>query len=199
MPKSLHADIVAAKNEPHPDSLVVDMLILYPNPTTTLYFTSYHESISYNSQTWQPLPFAVGDWDEDDRGNLPDTQLGIKDPTHTLGRLIDSNPEFMDTPLELFKYFKDAGQAAPSTYWSIEDSTTNLEGDLVLRIGSQEPFYSSPFPRERVARNRCRHTFKGTACGYASSDTTCSQDLLGANGCVAKSNESRFGGCPASR
>lgn len=204
MPTALHADVIEAINSPHGDFTFIHMLVITLNPTTTMYFNSsetdfnYEHSSSISSPTtWKAAPFSFGDWDEDDKGNLPATALNVRDPGQSLGYLLDANPQFMDSNIETFLYVN--GQAGPSTFWSIEGASRDRQGNLSFRLGSQDPFYTTMFPRQRVSRHRCRHVYKGTACGYSGGLATCDQSLRGANGCFAHANQSRFGGCPASR
>lgn len=197
MPVDLHADVVAAKNSIHGEFVFSRMLVLTVNATTTMYLTDRERDVYHDSKTWQAFPFAIGDWEEDDRGNLPDSSLVVADPKGTLGQLLDANPEFMDANIETFLLVN--GAAGPSVFWSIEDAIRGDDGTLSFRLGSLDPFYTNKFPRQRIARNRCRHVYKGTRCGYSGAQASCDFSLRGANGCMFHENQARFGGCPGSR
>lgn len=193
MPHVLHADVIESKNTLVGADAWVWLLALEASGSTAVRLCTGNANVSYGGDTYISFPFSVGEFELNDRGELPECTITFGDPTGTLAGLVDANPEVDFSTCQLHRYVN--GQVATTYPFTVERITATREG-LAMTLGNLDPIANSMFPSQRVYRSTCRHQFLGPYCQYAGAVTTCDLTLRGPNGCIAKANQEHFGGVP---
>lgn len=169
------------------------------SPTDTTYsdyirLVRNTDSLAWKGEFWVAFPFDIDDIKES-RTEFPEINLKVSNVTRYLQPYLEEykglvgsdvviyvvHSEHLDIPqAELTENFTIISSSANSIY-----VTFKLGGNFHVNIR---------FPQDRYLKNFCRHVFKGVACGYSGTTTSCDKTLTY---CRAIGNEVRFGGFPA--
>jgi len=195
VPRTLDPDAIAAKNGITPNSAWVWLLRFEISSAEFLYLTSGDEAVSYDGKTWLPMPFSVGDFEEDERSNLTETTIEFDDPKREIARIVLRNPDLDGSEVLLYQHVN--GQATESMRFSVEDNAIST-GKIAFRLGNATAVANTAFPSRVFSRDRCNNEFGGPACGFVITDPAdfCDFTMRGANGCAAHANQGRMRACP---
>ena len=164
----------------------------------TLYLVNNSEAVTLDGQSFDPLPFSIDK--KESAGDLNNIQVTIADQTRIVQTRMQQYQGMVGSEVDLMVALVDAGTTTGNvevdlkeTYTVIGSSTNNYAS--VFDLGAVN-LLNNIVPARMQSKDRCSFRYKSTECGYTGGMTSCDFTLDGANGCVAHSNEERFGGYP---
>lgn len=209
MTRTLSDTLRSVKNRLEVDDPIVILLTIdlldkqdRTKVAATLRLARYTQAYTYDGNTYQPFPFAIGDIEEDTEGNLHTLELSVTD----LSNIIKGYMEF---------YEFDGAEVTISAVWSGDLLVGGVETDRlfftekfdirgwrgtwrhITFVLGFENHLKQPYPVRRAIRHRCSFVYKGLECAYSGDLPTCDFSLSGGNGCEAHANQLRFGGFPS--
>tara|TARA_R110000744_G_scaffold81833_14_gene160699 strand:+ start:1627 stop:2262 length:636 start_codon:yes stop_codon:yes gene_type:complete len=157
-------------------------------------------ALTIDGDLYDAFPFSIDV--KEKSGELPSVSVSLVDVTRQVQYLLQLYEGGLGFPVTML--------IVPVDDDSIDQS---LEPDLVeyftvLSTSSDSSSYTTSWtlgaenpvnivvPRRSQFRDRCSFEFLSTQCGYTGLDQTCTRALNGANGCVEKGNQDRYGGFP---
>lgn len=161
------------------------------------------QPVTFLGETWQPFPFDEPTIRQDVSGELLSTRLSFADPTGYIVDVIRKNNALADRRVTLFKV-STALLATPTdgmsrrnylTYVFTVVSCTTARTGATVELGSTSAVRLA-VPQLLAGRNTCRWAYRGAECGYTGPLPTCDRTWDSSNGCLAHSNQARFGGFP---
>ena len=205
MPLTFSAAAIAKKNaQSDSGAWIIFLSIEYPGESA-IRICSNNENTVWDSQTWYPVPFRLGDLEESKEGSIPSTNLVISDPTKIILPYLDeySGGQGASVYWYLCHSSNLASGAEYELVFSITQTTVDSNRNITFSLGA-ENFYRMRFPKNRYFKNHCQwETFKGTGClsavtGSPSAEytaaTTCDRTFTQ---CRTYGNQARFQGAPA--
>jgi phage-related protein len=168
------------------------------NDIETLRFARSTESVTHDSQEYQPFPFAIGEQDESLSGELHTLEIGIIDLSGAVREYVRKY-DLDGSPTRLILVRRDDGGGDAWTEVLREDFEVHgYSGTfeaITLSLATRN-WLQHQAPSRRLNRSRCSFRFKDDGCGYVGIEEYCDYTFSGAYGCRAKENEDRFGGFP---
>jgi len=195
--KSLHANLVVAKNDLDSASAWLVLLDVVVNSSTTLYLTPNPASVSFDSQTYSPFALALAPVSSDSRGGLPDVEVTVQNVTQAISGYVEAN-DMRGQRVRLRVVHSDNLADPTRTAFDESYEITEIfvtEQAVSFRLGHLR-LLEQRFPARRFLRDNCQWVYKDSSCGYAGALATCDKILEGTNGCRAHGNQARFGGFP---
>lgn len=146
-------------------------------------------------QTYTRFPITFDRISENTRGEIDQMRVTVSN----ISRLIQSDLEAYDLEkcrvsikTVFYEYLDDTNVVIEDIFYI--DSYTADEKDVVFTLSSKFDILDISLPLRKYTRNSCPWKFKGTECGYAGSETSCSRLL---SRCRTLGNQLRFGGFPS--
>jgi phage-related protein len=162
----------------------------------TIRWAKATETVDFGND-YDPYPFEISEQSEDDQGNISEVTISFLDLGIVAGEL--SGISLRDASARLYLvHWNGSAWETPAVIdqrFTVRSYTSDFKATAV-RLGT-ENFLEQPCPKRTMSRTRCSFRYKGDACGYSGTLTTCDYSLDGENGCKAHNNQSKFGGFPS--
>ena len=180
------------------EKLIVLLEVEIPS-SDVLYLANYNANVTFLGNEYQAFLFNMGEITSG-KGEVPQFEIKIDNTSRGINSLM------MDYDI----YLKANGIEGNQIYANIIVVNTVDLSDYVLKerfelvswdmdshfasfkLGASNPF-TLKYPLRSIYADFCQFKFKGTACAYSGSATSCDKMLLT---CRTLNNSSRFGGYP---
>lgn len=152
---------------------------------------SNNDSVTFDSKTFQPFGFIVGDQDATITGDLAPVTITFDDATREIARAVELNDGLLNARFQLWLVNTvDLSVAAVTQTFNVQSVTVTQQAVAVV-LGAEDLF-STQLPVGRFLP-RCRWVYGSPECGYnrdlENALQTCDKTLDGANGCQAHGND----------
>jgi phage-related protein len=201
-PRTISSTALAEKNKLTTDSVFIVLLkITIPGVGTPVYVAANNESVTWNSQTWQPFPFENDDMIEESKGEVPQIVVRVGNESRVMEQYLQNYDAYTKTngfsPISCDIYVvnsKNLGSATPETQHTFDLKQAGSDARYAYFTLSANNPWNRRSPLNRILRNQCRWIFKSSECGYAGATTTCNKTISACRAMSGGSNSKRYGG-----
>ena len=143
------------------------------DPPTAIRITPNPEPVTFgtdsfgNPTVWSPFPCGLSVIEEDTEGNLPELTLTVSNATREIMALLIAHDYLLDQRVELYLVHKNhlANPAAASRFvFTITEVTADTEA-VTFALSTQD-LYRYEIPGNRILKDWCGETYKGSRCGF---------------------------------
>lgn len=169
------------------------------NLVETVYIVRNNEDVTLDGQVFQALPFDIDK--TENAGEIANIAIAVQDQTRFIQTKMQQYNGLINSEVDLHVTMLDAGSTVGDIQPDLTESYVVMgssTSDYVTRIelGVRSPL-DAAVPARIQSKDRCSFRYKSAECGYSGGLASCDFTLDGPNGCVAHSNEDRFGAYPA--
>lgn len=202
--RTLSTTAIAEKNKLATTSVFLILAkVTIPGVVTPVRVAANNESVSWDGETWLPVPFELDEIGEESKGEVPQVVLRIGNAARTMEQYVQAYDTYCKTngyaSIEVEIYVVNSlnlGSATPETTHQFELKQPKTDASWVYFVlGAPNPF-NRRAPLARVLRNHCRWIFKSTECGYTGASTSCNKTITACRAMAGGSHTTRFGGFP---
>lgn len=184
-------------NELATDEKLIVLLEVEIPSTSTLYLANYNDYVTFLGNSYQPFLFNMGEISSS-KGEVPQFEIKIDNTSRGINSLmIDYDIYLKQNGIEGNKIF--ANIIVVNTV-DLSDYVLKERFELVswdmdnhfasFKLGAENPFMRN-YPLRQIYSDFCQFKFKGTACAYSGSATSCDKTLTT---CSNLGNQARYGG-----
>ena len=193
---TIPSELIAEKNKLFASGAFLELLeIQMSELSETLRVVNNNEDVIWDGQTWQKFQFEPEDFSESQEGETSRVGIKVSNVLRVTQGYIEQTDDGLigDTVIYRLIHSEHLDKAAAITINSTIQKGECDELWAHFTLGA-ENFFLNRFPLHAYSKNICRYkVFKGTACGYSGSETTCNRTFAR---CVELGNQLRFGNCP---
>ena len=196
MPKQIPEAVIIEKNKLHTPGAWLILLDVKITAGAWLYYSSGNENTIWSGNTYEPMPFMLGNVEDSGSGELPSMSLKIANAGGVLSGLVDEHRGASDGEVTIHVFTSqqpDADMHELDAYYSIMD--TSVAGEWVaLELGAPSPLRMA-YPEDRYLAHACPwvpYFGLGFECGYSGALTTCGGTY---EDCEERAATGYFGGC----
>ncbi len=199
MARDLHADLNTAKNTLHEDQPWLVLFDVFVTDLEVLHLVDNETAITFGGNSYKPFPVGFEQLEESSSGDLPYLNVVAANVDRTISGYLESHGGLLDRKV-VMRIVHQSNLAVTAIESTLRIRQVSVTEEAVNFRLSHHPFFEIELPHQKYYRHRCRWAFKGTECGWQSSQggnaSACDKSLNGGNGCNAHSNTERFGGFP---
>ena len=154
------------------------------------------QQIWWNSVTWYPASFILGDQEESQDGAIPIVNLGIVDLERQLIPVVDYYGGGLGATVNVYIVHSNyLYNSTPEFEAQFEVVGVNVQhdGTITFKLGAEDLSSRRSHPYFFMSAYCRYNTFKGSLCGYTGGETDCDRTLTR---CRELNNIARFGGFP---
>ena len=201
MVKSFPDVLVAKKNAPYTTDPWV-WLLYVPVGSDHIAITNNNAEVEFNSVTYLPFGFQIGETSQDSEGSLPEVDLTVSNVSRDVHDLLESD-SLIGATATLRKvnlaYLDDSSHCDAVVLFV--KSATETQAVVTFQLGTGD-FFGQPFPRMTFSRQMCLNVYgteaqRFSGCGVASgtiaSYPSCNHTLAD---CRERDNVLNFGAFP---
>jgi len=161
----------------------------------TIRIVNNGEDIMIEGENYIAASFEVSITEKSEE--LPVFSITVADITQTVQRYLEVYQGLSRSRVEILifpAFSKTIERVSDRFKLEILSSTSDTANYKVTwQLGAENPL-NILIPARIQSRQRCQWIYKGNECAYSGSLPSCDLSLEGTNGCVAHSNQIRFGG-----
>ena len=202
MPHTISSDGIVEKNKLNNSGAWLIMMQIIYKTGEPIYVTSNNATTTWNSLTWYPVPFELGDIEETKEGSVPSTSLRIHDLERRITPYLDTYGGGVGAQVTIYVVHSDH---LANTTAEIEEIfsllSVKIDSNNVITIDlGAENLFNYRTPQDRYLKNHCRFInpwwdgFKGDYCKYAGAETECDGTFTR---CRELENTLNFGAFPS--
>ena len=202
MSKSLAAVLTAQKNEQTTNGPWV-LLLYITVGSDYIAVTNNTRDVTFDSITYVPFPFAMGDWSQSTEGSLPELDLTVSNYSRDVHTLLESS-SLVGKTVTLrrvnLNHLDDSSYCDASVLY-IKSAVEKGEA-VTFRLGVGD-WFNQPFPRRTFSRFLCQNVYGTNATGHHlgcavsagsfASYPTCNKTLAA---CRVRENVANYGAFP---
>jgi len=177
--KTLNASLILQKNQLYTDQPWITLFEIDLDSATTWRFAAYPENVTWNGYEWQAFPAIIEPINEESSGRLSGLNVHVANVDRTVSAYLENENLLGNTVTLYFVYRGDL--SITSDILSFEYRINRVETSdesAVFQLG-HEDLFAITLPWQRYIRDRCRHVFRDSKCGYPNDefDDTSRQDI----------------------
>jgi len=153
------------------------------------------EDIVWDSETWTAFPFELAESKQSSDGMIQSIALRVSNVLRQIEKYVNEADGGTDTTVTLRVVYSEELALDAVIEEIFKVGKIRCTNDWVIFELQPDSFFTQLFPRDLFSRTSCKKKFKGRECGYTGTIYSSCNKVL--EDCIARGNESRFGGTPS--